>query len=242
MDKRKNNISLAFGVPGIILQFGGLCMSGFLSASGISPSVSGMLFLGSLLLGTAMLMIGIAYYAMAKGQSALWCLMAFLGIIGLIVLALLPDRHIHGRRMVPIHSKISDTPSINSPTFQCPQCDYQLNGIPGSACPECGRPFNPDDLTTVKVQGYFIEKTAPWMGRWSLICGILAIIMLISVFCAPIFGIVGVVLGHLARKEIKEKDLPGAGVALGGLITSYIAVGLSLIVLAVIFLAEAFAA
>ncbi len=45
------------------------------------------------LMGTALLMAGLAYYARAKGHSAWLCLLAFLGLIGIIVLGLLRDRH-----------------------------------------------------------------------------------------------------------------------------------------------------
>ena len=44
------------------------------------------------LLGTVLLLEGFAYYAKAKGRNPAWCLMAFLSIIGLIVLACLKDR------------------------------------------------------------------------------------------------------------------------------------------------------
>ena len=55
----------------------------------ISPNTSvrtwglGML---AMLAGTALLLAGFAYYAKAKGRHPAWCLMAFLSIIGLIVL------------------------------------------------------------------------------------------------------------------------------------------------------------
>ena len=85
MIKRYNNISLAFGAPGIILQVIGNVM--------VRTSRPGELFLGAFiaLLGTILLIVGFAYYAMAKGRNPAWCLMAFLSLIGLIVLACLPD-------------------------------------------------------------------------------------------------------------------------------------------------------
>ena len=45
-----------------------------------------------IILGTALLLVGFAYYAKAKGRSPVWCLVAFLSCIGLIILALLEDR------------------------------------------------------------------------------------------------------------------------------------------------------
>jgi hypothetical protein len=49
------------------------------------------------LVGTALLLAGFAYYAKAKGRHPLWCLFAFLGLIGLIVLACLKDRTLGNR-------------------------------------------------------------------------------------------------------------------------------------------------
>jgi hypothetical protein len=81
--KRYNNISLALGIPGIILQFVGRPM----------VMLGGNVLLGSLIIfiGTGLLMGGLAYYAMAKGRHPAWCLLALLSIIGLIVLACLSD-------------------------------------------------------------------------------------------------------------------------------------------------------
>jgi hypothetical protein len=75
MIQKYNNISLAWGIPGIVLQGAGKEIS--------QPIV--------LIVGTVLLMIGLAYYAKAKGRSAAWCLMGLLSIIGLIVLACLKD-------------------------------------------------------------------------------------------------------------------------------------------------------
>ena len=75
MIKSHNNTSLAFGIPGLILQVAGQVMG--------QPIV--------LLVGTVLLMVGLAFYAKAKGRSPAWCLMGFLSLIGLIVLACLKD-------------------------------------------------------------------------------------------------------------------------------------------------------
>jgi len=81
MIKKYNNISLAVGAPGIILQ-----IVGFVMSSGESQGASPLI-----LLGTIMLMVGLGYYAAAKGRSPLWCLAGCAGILGLILLALLKD-------------------------------------------------------------------------------------------------------------------------------------------------------
>ncbi len=75
MIKQYNNISLAVGIPGLIVQLYGRFQG--------MPLVS--------IIGTVLFMVGLAYYAKAKGRNPAWCLMALLSIIGLIVLACLKD-------------------------------------------------------------------------------------------------------------------------------------------------------
>ena len=76
MIKRYNNISLAWGIPGLIVQVGGQ-MAG-------EPAVA--------VLGTVLLIVGLAYYAKAKGYHPAWGLLGFLSIIEWIVLGLMKDR------------------------------------------------------------------------------------------------------------------------------------------------------
>jgi hypothetical protein len=56
-------------------------------------SHEGWLPLGALLyvVGTGLLLAGLAYLARAKGRSPAWCLLAFVGFIGLIVLLAVKD-------------------------------------------------------------------------------------------------------------------------------------------------------
>ena len=81
-----NNKSLAFGVPGLVLQIGGNIASSF-STDPTIAALGGV----ALIVGTILLIVGLAYYAIAKGRHPAWCLMGFLSIIGLIVLAYLKD-------------------------------------------------------------------------------------------------------------------------------------------------------
>ena len=89
MDSAKNKRSFMFGIPGAALQVVGILP---LFVVDSRPLMFVALVLVLALAGTALLLRGLALYAEAKGQSAAWCLMAFLSIIGLIVLDLLPDR------------------------------------------------------------------------------------------------------------------------------------------------------
>jgi len=83
MITRYNNISLALGAPGFILQIVGLVIQRSPGKEGIGLVI--------VVLGTALLVAGLAFYALAKGRSPAWCLMGFLGLIGLIVLGSLSD-------------------------------------------------------------------------------------------------------------------------------------------------------
>ncbi|HEV2972930.1 MAG TPA: hypothetical protein VGY55_23380 [Pirellulales bacterium] len=90
MIARYNSISLLAGVPGIILQIAGqVVMRTNPSHEAIGALVA--------IAGTALLMLGLAYYALAKGRNPAWCLMGLLSIIGIIVLACLKDLAPDGR-------------------------------------------------------------------------------------------------------------------------------------------------
>lgn len=85
MDAQLNRKSLALGIPGIVLQIVGnvvVRMQPDYALIGV------VITLG----GTVLLIAGLSYYAQAKGHSGWWGLMGFLSCLGLLVLALLPDR------------------------------------------------------------------------------------------------------------------------------------------------------
>ena len=75
MIKKYNNISLAVGIPGLVVQIAGRIWE--MDALTLT--------------GTVILLVGFYYYTKAKGRNPAWCLMAFLSIIGLLVLAMLKD-------------------------------------------------------------------------------------------------------------------------------------------------------
>lgn len=96
MIQRYNNISLIAGVPGILLQIGSRIVPPRLlaNAENMAPHQIQLIIAASTLsalVGTALLLVGLAYYAKAKKRSPWWCLFAFLSCLGLIVLACLKD-------------------------------------------------------------------------------------------------------------------------------------------------------
>ena len=142
-----------------------------------------------------------------------------LGIIGLIVLSTLPDRHEQRSRAQRINADITQPPDNYSVAFTCFGCGYTLNGVTTGGCPECGRPFDPANLATVMVNDRAMDNKPPWTSRWSLICGILGF----ATFCIPVIGMIipglGVLFGHLALDTIKKRPKKtDRGVAIAGLV------------------------
>ena len=76
MLKTLNRKSLVYGVPGLLIQGIGII---------VHPAV--------VLLGTVLLIIGLAYYAKAKGHSGLFGLLGLLSWLGILVLIVLKDYH-----------------------------------------------------------------------------------------------------------------------------------------------------
>lgn len=86
MIKRYNSLSLSLGVPGIILQIAG----NIVARVNEETPIAGLAVLAALV-GTALLIAGLSYYAIAKGRSGWWGLCGFLSLLGLLILALLKD-------------------------------------------------------------------------------------------------------------------------------------------------------
>lgn len=79
------------------------------------------------------------------------------------------------------------------------------------------------------LAGLPTSKTST-LAVWSLILGCLAIVLLCI---GPVLAIPAVICGHLAYPRIKRSAgaLSGEGMALAGLITGYISIGLSIILI-----------
>lgn len=84
-----NNLSLALGVPGLILQIAG-------GAARVNPSTETA---GTALVvfGALCLVAGLSMYAVAKGRSPAWGVLGFFSLLGLIGLGLLEDRAPKGK-------------------------------------------------------------------------------------------------------------------------------------------------
>ncbi|MGA2240817.1 MAG: DUF4190 domain-containing protein [Verrucomicrobiota bacterium] len=86
--------------------------------------------------------------------------------------------------------------------------------------------------TIPPVSGNLSQPKTSGLAIWSLVLSILGLVLLL-VCIGPLFAIPGVVCGHIAYSRIKRSGgtLAGEGMALAGLITGYVSIGLSVFVL-----------
>ena len=78
-----NKRNLAFGAPGLLLQFVGFYLGKIKGNETVGLPLQ--------LIGGILLTVGLVYYAKAKNRHPALGLLGFLGIIGIIILALLKD-------------------------------------------------------------------------------------------------------------------------------------------------------
>lgn len=75
----------------------------------------------------------------------------------------------------------------------------------------------------------------------SMVVSIVGAVMLCAYGTGGIVGAVGAILGHVSRRQIRDRQESGDGMALAGIITGWIAAGLGLIIIAFIVIAIALA-
>jgi hypothetical protein len=89
--------SLIFGGPGLLLQIGCTFVANFVVTKAMSigsvplAGLTGIFVVGSIV-GNILLIAGLSFYAKAKGYSAALGVLGLLSCIGLLVLAILPDK------------------------------------------------------------------------------------------------------------------------------------------------------
>lgn len=101
------------------------------------------------------------------------------------------------------------------------QGPYQQAGPPGPYQPQAGQYGAPYGYTAPA------EKNA--LGVWSLVLGILSIVMLFSCLVGFIAAIPALITGYMSRKANKEGLADNPGLALGGIITGWVTIGLTVL-------------
>ena len=95
MDKVLNRRSLLIGVPGLLMQIVGQVVINVVADSSGDSAGAALVALGGLgliLVGTVLLIAGLAFYAQAKGYSWVFGFLGLCSCLGLIILAALPDK------------------------------------------------------------------------------------------------------------------------------------------------------
>jgi competence protein ComGC len=84
--------------------------------------------------------------------------------------------------------------------------------------------------TIPPITGNAPQPKTSALAIWSLVLSILGLVLLL-VCIGPLFAIPGVICGHLAYSRIKRSSgtLASQGMALAGLITGYVSIGLSVL-------------
>jgi hypothetical protein len=103
--------SLALGVSGLVLQIAGNFLPMFITPTPGVMQLRRVLLIG----GTTLLIVGLLYYARAKGRHPAWGLMGFLSLIGLIVLACLKDHARDGQVEPPLARPAGPPPIPREP-------------------------------------------------------------------------------------------------------------------------------
>lgn len=118
---------------------------------------------------------------------------------------------------------------------QQPPAGYDPNGYPVynqpySAPPVTGGPYNPYG------QQQYGPPKQNGLALASMITSIAGLALVLCCSVAGLAGAVGAILGHVARKQIRERGEGGAGKALAGIICGWIAFALFFVMIAVALL------
>jgi hypothetical protein len=116
---------------------------------------------------------------------------------------------------------------------------YGPPGSPASGQPAYGAPGQPAYAGyQTPYPAYGVPVNSPKNNGMSIASLIVSLVGLVSLPCYGVGGIVigavGAILGHVGRKQIRERGEAGGGMATAGVIIGWIAVGLGLIILAVV--------
>jgi hypothetical protein len=88
MSTEPKNKGMAFIIPGLLLQIG--CMTAS-RVTGEAQWLALSLAAGSLV-GLMLLIVGLGHYAKAKGYSNVFGLLGLLSLLGVLIMAVLPDK------------------------------------------------------------------------------------------------------------------------------------------------------
>jgi hypothetical protein len=127
---------------------------------------------------------------------------------------------------VPLYGAPAPEYGAQTPDAQQPGYAYPAYGTPQYGTPQPGY-GNP---------GYGYPYTARKTNGLAIASMIVSLVSLAT--CPPLLGLVGAIMGHVARRQVAQRNEDGAGMALAGIIIGWIVVALSAVIL-LIFIATA---
>jgi hypothetical protein len=143
---------------------------------------------------------------------------------------------------LPVPPEESALPVTAVPTTPSPYPGYAPAQYSGYGVPAAGYPGHASEYPGYPgYPGYagYPGYPAPVLQRRTNGLAIAAMttaivgIPLLSCYGIGVFvSLAGAIMGHIARKQVAERDEDGGGMALAGIITGWVGVGLSLIVVA----------
>jgi hypothetical protein len=101
------------------------------------------------------------------------------------------------------------------------QQPYQQAGQPG--------PYQPQPAQYGAPYGYTAPPEKNALGVWSLVLGILSVVMLFTCLVGFLAAIPALITGYMSRKANKEGLADNPGLALGGIITGWVTIGLTVL-------------
>jgi hypothetical protein len=90
-------------------------------------------------------------------------------------------------------------------------------------------PYQPQPPQYGTPYGYAAPPEKNALGVWSLVLGILSVVMLFSCLVGFLAAIPAVITGHLSRRAQREGLADNGGLALAGIITGWVTIGLTLL-------------
>ena len=97
------------------------------------------------------------------------------------------------------------------------------SGYPAPGYPPAGYP------TPAPGYGYPVAPSNNGMAIASMVVSIVGVLGLCGYGLGGYIGIVGAILGHVSRKQIRERGEQGDGMALAGIILGWIATGIAVL-------------
>ena len=109
----------------------------------------------------------------------------------------------------------------------CTNCG-SANAPDAGYCVKCGQPLKTAAVPALPAPGSALAARTHPLAVASLLLGFLSLF--------PVFGILAVIFGHVARSQIRKSpgQQKGAGMALAGLILGYLGLGFVLFLILIV--------